>query len=116
EFSRQYATDPTQGEGLLVEDEDWNIYHSSIWPNFRSDAWTNYFARFNYAANRAGYMVRPTRALSTELVAKEIGGESAGFAAIDRLRELNGDEGPGYHLQQRGTGGWARSERKSIGE
>lgn len=116
EFSRQYATDPTDGEGLLVEDEDWNIYHTSIWPNFRSPVWSNYFARFNYAANRIGYMVRPTRGLSHALIAKEMAAEGAGFAAIDRLRELNGGEGPGYHLQQRSTGDWSRSERKSIGE
>ncbi len=116
EFSRQFSTDPTDGEGLLVEDEDWRIYHSAIWPNFRSAAWTNYFARFTFAANRMGYMVRPTRALSTDLIAKELAAETAGFAAIDRLHELNGGEGPGYHFQHRGGGGWSRSERKSIGE
>ncbi|WP_159979453.1 hypothetical protein [Novosphingobium sp. 18052] len=115
DFNRQFATDPADGDGLLVDDEDWSIYHTAIWPNFRSSAWSNYFARFIYGANRTGYMVRPTRALSAQLIAQEMRMESAGFAAIDRLRELNGSEGPGYHLQNRGKE-WSRSEKKSVGE
>jgi hypothetical protein len=115
DFNRQFASEPSSGDGLLVNDEDWSIYHTAIWPNFRSSSWSNYFARFIYGANRVGYMVRPTRALSAQLIAHEIRFETVGFAAIDRLRELNGSEGPGYHLQNRGKD-WARSEKKSAGE
>lgn len=111
DFNRHFGPDPAPGEGLLVEDENWNIYHTAMWPDFSSSAWRNYFVRFNYPEQTAGQMVRPAHALSAGLVAAEVADQETGTAAIDRLAEINA----GRMLNPE-SGRWTRSERKAAGE
>lgn len=108
-ITRRYATEPSHDEGLLVEIDDgnWNIYQTSLWPDFKSDAWRDYFVRFNYSVRGIDTMVRPVRALSAALIAAEITDQSAGFAAIARLHELNGQ---GELAERRDR--WSRSVRR----
>lgn len=111
DFNRHFSPEPVEGESLLVNDEDWNIYHTALWPDFRSSAWRNYFVRFNYPEHKAGHMVRPAHALSAQLVAAEVAEQETSSSAIERLRELNA----GRSLSPQ-SGRWKRSERKSAGE
>lgn len=110
-FVRHYALEPSAGEGLLVEDENWRIYHTSLWPDFRSAAWQSYFVRFNYQEHNAGHMVRPTQALSATLLASEVADQGTQVSAVLRLREINSG-GPLSPNMDR----WKHSERKIAGE
>lgn len=111
DFTRHFSPEPGPSEGLLVDDEEWNIYHTALWPDFSSAAWRSYFVRFNYPEQKAGYMVRPAHALSASLVAAEVKEQETSFAAIERLREINS----GKPLRTKADR-WIRSERKSAGE
>ena len=111
DFTRHYSLQPEPGEGLLVEDEDWKIYHTSVWPDIQSTTWSNYFARFNYQEQKTGYMVRPVQALSAQLLAAEAADQGNAIAAIDRLREVNA----GKQLSAN-SARWKRSQRVAAGE
>jgi hypothetical protein len=111
DFNRHYGLDPAAGEGLLVEDEHWRIYHTSVWPDFRSSAWQSYFARFNYTEQNSGYMVRPAHALSATLVAAEVADQSTASSAVSRLREVNSGSPLSANLDR-----WKHSERKVAAE
>lgn len=89
DLMRNFAINPEAGEGLIVEDEDWKVYTISLWPDFRSSAWENYFLRINVPSDRIGYMVRPVMGLSAVLIAAEVADQETSVAAIARLRELN---------------------------
>ncbi len=89
ELVRNYSTDPGDGEYLLVEEDDWNVAHASVWPNLASSAWHEYFVRINYPTSERDDMVRPETGISPELVAGEIADQENGQAAVDRLNQIN---------------------------
>ncbi|MBY8825522.1 hypothetical protein [Sphingomonas colocasiae] len=89
QLTRHYSTKPAPGESLLVEDENWNFYHASLWPDFRSPAWSSYFARITYSEQKRGHMVRPTLAMSGAMIAQDVAEQSTAQGAVTRICELN---------------------------
>lgn len=68
QIKREYAIDPVDDDGQLVDSEDWDIYNAQLWPNFRSDAWHTYLARFYYKNATKEKMARPIQAISIDLM------------------------------------------------
>lgn len=94
DLTRHYSTQAGAGEPLFVTKAEWRIFNASLWPDFRSEAWSRYYMRFNYDATKTGAMVVPRSGLSTPLIVREAAGFGDPQSAIARLREINEGEMP----------------------
>lgn len=86
---RHYAANPQGQEGLLVEDEEWEIYNCHVWPNFRSPSWRTYMARFLLSDISLNKMARPKQALSVPLLLDLIANAKSAADAESALRHCN---------------------------
>jgi hypothetical protein len=75
-------------DARLLDEMDWGFGQAAVWPNFRTPAWTNYFARLNYPDNVQ--QAQPRLPLSGDILAKWIS-EASDLqhvrAAVDALRQ-----------------------------
>jgi hypothetical protein len=101
-LTKRFTPDAGEEEGLFVAKADWNVYHASLWPDFRSKVWETYLLRFHYVEARKANMARPHRGLSAGLIAAELAKTGAPYEAVRRLEALNKKEFPaqGRHFDR----------------
>ncbi len=94
DVTRHYSTEPQSDEGQMVTANDWAIYNAQVWPDFRSDAWTSYLARFLYPSALKGKMARPCEAVSRSLMQHVVANAKDGANAIAALGLINNGDAP----------------------
>jgi hypothetical protein len=88
-LTRHYSVEADGGDGLLVDEADWEVYNASLWPDFRAASWSTYLARFTYPEALRGHSLRPHLATSSRLICAEVSGAGNANEAVLRLAELN---------------------------
>lgn len=94
ELTRHYSTGATGGEPLFVPKAEWRMWHTSMWPDFKSTVWTRYYLRFYYDPEFRSQMVLPHAGLSAARVGREIAGLGEPQVMIKRLRDINDGDVP----------------------
>ena len=92
-LTRHYRTEAAEGDPLLVKEAKWAFVNAAVWPDFRSPAWSQYFARFYYLTNTP--QVRPRYALSAEIIAEALKVATDGAQAVATLGGINRGDPPG---------------------
>lgn len=103
---RHFRVGADRGQPLFVPDANWAFFNATIWPDFRTAAWSSYFARLYYQVDSE--QVRPTRALSRAIVEQALSQAPDGYQAVAALAAMNAGSRPGE-----GTERWFRISQVS---
>ena len=90
---RHFRATAARGEPLFVPDANWAFFNATVWPDFRTSAWSSYFARLYYQVDSE--QVRPTRALSRAIVEQALAQAPDGYQAVAALQLINAGGKPG---------------------
>lgn len=91
-LTRHYRDQATEGGALLVPDANWAFFNAAVWPNFRTSAWSSYFARLYYQTDSE--QIRPRRALSRQIIEAALAETSDPGEAVLALSRINNGLGP----------------------
>ena len=91
-LTRHYRDEATDSKALLVTDAFWALVNATVWPDFKTPAWTNYFARFYYPTDNS--QVRPKRALSRQIIEAALALTTDHGEAVLTLSRINSGLGP----------------------
>jgi hypothetical protein len=89
---RHYRADGGAANAVLVTDANWAFFNATVWPNFRTSAWSMYFARLYYQIDSE--QVRPRRALSRQIIEAALQTASEPGEAVLMLSRINAGFGP----------------------
>lgn len=91
-LTRHYRDESSDTSALLVRDANWAFFNAAVWPNFRTSAWSTYFARLYYQVGAE--QIRPRRALSRAIVEAALQEAPDGQQAVALLSRINSGQGP----------------------
>jgi len=91
-LTRHYRDEGADENARLVPDANWAFFNAAVWPNFRSSAWSSYFARLYYQIDSE--QVRPRRALSRGIIEAALEEAPDAQQAVSTLSRINSGQGP----------------------
>ncbi|HEY1605759.1 MAG TPA: hypothetical protein VGF77_09195 [Allosphingosinicella sp.] len=91
-ITRTYRQEETTA-ARLIDEVDWDFGQASIWPDFRSKNWNQYYARFTYPTTRE--QIRPQFALSRGIIAAALEEAETGGHAVQTIQAINSGKAPG---------------------
>jgi len=89
---RHYRVGSIAANAEMVSDANWIFFNATVWPNFKTSAWSTYFARLYYQIDSE--QVRPRRALSRRIIECALQTASEPGEAVLMLSRINGGFGP----------------------
>lgn len=90
---RHFRAGAHHDQPLFVPDANWAFFNATVWPDFRTTAWSSYFARLYYQVDSE--QVRPTRALSRAIIEQSLSQAPDGYQAVATLSAINAGGKPG---------------------
>jgi hypothetical protein len=91
-LTRHYRDETNDLNALLVPDANWAFFNAAVWPNFRTSAWTSYFARLYYQTDAE--QLRPKRALSRQIIEAALAEATDPGEAVLTLSRINNGMAP----------------------
>jgi hypothetical protein len=76
----------------LIEEVDWDFGQASIWPDFISPNWHQYYARLTYPTTRE--QIRPQFVLSRGLIEAALAEAESPAHAVQTIQAINGGKAP----------------------
>ncbi|HYJ31510.1 MAG TPA: hypothetical protein VEW25_14360 [Allosphingosinicella sp.] len=91
-LTRHYRDEGADENARLVPDANWAFFNAAVWPNFRTSAWSSYFARLYYQIDSD--QIRPRRALSRGIIEAALENAPDAQQAVSMLSRINSGQGP----------------------